>query len=125
MFVNDAEQGFAFIDVCRHRYDVALMNPPFGAFPDVPRIDTIQGEYIAGKNYIYSAFVQRGLGLLQDNSALGAITSRTWLALSSFRKWREHLLTHARPTLISDLGRNVLDGANVQVCMYSLQRLTE
>ena len=31
LFAEDAARGFAFIDVCRKRYDVALMNPPFGA----------------------------------------------------------------------------------------------
>ena len=30
LFREDAAQGFAFIDVCRKRYDVILMNPPFG-----------------------------------------------------------------------------------------------
>ena len=30
LFANDAARGFAFIDVCRRRYDVVLMNPPFG-----------------------------------------------------------------------------------------------
>ena len=30
LFVDDASQGFAFIDACRLRYDVVLMNPPFG-----------------------------------------------------------------------------------------------
>ena len=29
-FADDAARGFAFIDVCRKRYDVVLMNPPFG-----------------------------------------------------------------------------------------------
>ena len=30
LFAGDAARGFAFIDVCRSRYDVVLMNPPFG-----------------------------------------------------------------------------------------------
>ena len=28
LFTEDAVRGFAFIDLCRHRYDVVLMNPP-------------------------------------------------------------------------------------------------
>ena len=31
LFAEDAVQGFAFIDLCRNRFDVVLMNPPFGA----------------------------------------------------------------------------------------------
>ena len=30
LFSDDIAQGFSFIDLCRTRYDVALMNPPFG-----------------------------------------------------------------------------------------------
>jgi 23S rRNA G2445 N2-methylase RlmL len=30
MFADDAAQGFAFIDLCRERFDVVVMNPPFG-----------------------------------------------------------------------------------------------
>ena len=29
LFADDAARGFAFIDLCRKRYDVVLMNPPF------------------------------------------------------------------------------------------------
>ncbi|MFM7165961.1 MAG: SAM-dependent methyltransferase, partial [Planctomycetaceae bacterium] len=30
LFANNAAQGFAFIELCRSRYEVVLMNPPFG-----------------------------------------------------------------------------------------------
>jgi len=30
LFADDAARGFAFIDLMRQRYDVVLMNPPFG-----------------------------------------------------------------------------------------------
>jgi hypothetical protein len=30
LFAEDAARGFAFIDLCRKRFDVVLMNPPFG-----------------------------------------------------------------------------------------------
>src|SRR5574344_209672 len=30
LFANDAVRGFAFIELCQKRYDVILMNPPFG-----------------------------------------------------------------------------------------------
>ena len=30
LFADDAVQGFAFIDICQKRFDVVLMNPPFG-----------------------------------------------------------------------------------------------
>jgi hypothetical protein len=33
LFVDDAARGFAFIDLLRKRFDVILMNPPFGERP--------------------------------------------------------------------------------------------
>ena len=30
LFAEDAGHGFAFVDVCQKRFDVVLMNPPFG-----------------------------------------------------------------------------------------------
>ena len=30
LFTDDAQRGFAFVDLCQKRYDVVLMNPPFG-----------------------------------------------------------------------------------------------
>jgi hypothetical protein len=34
LFAEDAARGFAFIDVCRKRYDAVVMNPPFGESSD-------------------------------------------------------------------------------------------
>ena len=31
LFAEDAAKGFAFIDLCRKRFEVVLMNPPYGA----------------------------------------------------------------------------------------------
>ena len=31
LFAEDTARGFAFIELCRKRYDVIVMNPPFGA----------------------------------------------------------------------------------------------
>src|ERR1017187_8878830 len=32
LFAEDAVRGFAFVDLCQKRYDIVLMNPPFGVF---------------------------------------------------------------------------------------------
>ena len=38
--------GFAFVDVCRKRFDVILMNPPFGdaSIPSKPYIEDSYGD---------------------------------------------------------------------------------
>jgi len=121
LFADDAVRGFAFVDVCRTRFDVVLMNPPFGE-ASKPSKAYIEKSYPRTKNDVYAAFVERGLQWLQPHGMLGAITSRTGFFLSSFQKWREEvLLREARPTVFADLGYGVLDTAMVETAAYCLE----
>jgi len=121
LFADDAGQGFAFIDLCRKRYDVVLMNPPFGEPAKASRA-LIERSYPRTKNDVYAAFVERGLDLLHQGGRLGAITSRSGFFLSSFTKWREEiLLKEAKPTVFADLGYGVMDSAMVEAAAYCLE----
>jgi len=121
LFAEDAARGFAFVDLCRKRYDVVLMNPPFGE-PAKPSKALIERSFSRTKNDVYAAFVERGLGLLHKGGRLGAITSRTGFFLSSFTKWREEtLLKETKPTVFADLGYGVMDSAMVEAAAYCLE----
>lgn len=122
LFADDAAQGIAFIDLCRKRFDVVLMNPPFGA-GSLAAKKAFESAYPRTKNDVYAAFVERGIELLHPTCYLGAITSRTGFFLSSFQKWREEiLLKEAPPTVFADLGMGVLDSAMVEVAAYCLRK---
>jgi hypothetical protein len=122
LFAHDAALGFACIDLCRQRYDVALMNPPFGAGSTAAK-QHFERHYPRTKNDLYAAFVERGLALLAPRGMLGAITSRTGFFLSSFQRWREEiLLQETRPTVFADLGYGVLDTAMVETAAYCLEK---
>lgn len=122
LFAEDAAQGVALIDLLRQRYDVVLMNPPFGSGSTVAK-QTFERSYPRTKNDVYAAFVERGLELLRPGGQLGAITSRTGFFLSSFQKWREDiLLKEATPTVFADLGYGVLDSAMVETAAYCLAK---
>ena len=125
LFAEDAASGFAFIDVCRKRYDVVLMNPPFGESSKGAK-KYIQDHYPRTKNDLYASFVESFIHRLVPGGMLGAITSRTGFFLSSFQTWREEiLLKEARPTVFADLGFGVLD-AMVETAAYCLEKqLTE
>jgi len=121
LFAEDAARGFAFVDLCRKRYDVVLMNPPFGEAAKASRA-LIERSFPRTKNDVYAAFVERGLRLLHPGGRLGAITSRTGFFLSSFTKWREEiLLKEAKPTVFADLGYGVMDSAMVEAAAYCLE----
>ncbi|NKM43413.1 SAM-dependent methyltransferase [Rhizobium leguminosarum bv. viciae] len=121
LFAGDAAQGIALIEVIRSRFDIVLMNPPFGAC-SAPARKEFEKSYPRTKNDLYAAFVERGVELLHPRGRLGAITSRTGFFLSSFRKWREEILIpKAPPVVVVDLGIGVLDGAMVETAAYCLE----
>jgi hypothetical protein len=122
LFADDAEQGIAFVETMGRKYDVVLMNPPFGAGSLIAKSE-FERSYPRTKNDVYAAFVERGIELLHPHAMLGAITSRTGFFLSSFQKWREEvLLKEAPPVVFADLGYGVLDSAMVEVAAYCLTK---
>lgn len=122
LFTEDAARGFAFIDVCRKRYDVVLMNPPFGV-PSISSSSFIASVYPKIKTDLYGAFVENALSRLSKFGRIGAITSRTGFFLASFQKWREDIiLTESKLDLLLDLGGEVLDAAMVETAAYILEK---
>lgn len=114
LFAGDTAQGIALIDLLRTRFDVALMNPPFGS-PPPSALDQLDPRD-AGN--LYAAFVRRAHEL--GASAIGCITDRTFLTQATFDAFRAFLLSSdPKLTMLADLGWGVLD-ANVQVCAYVL-----
>ncbi|MFM7202018.1 MAG: Eco57I restriction-modification methylase domain-containing protein [Myxococcota bacterium] len=123
LFVEDAAQGINLLEVAEKKYDVVLMNPPFGAGSMRAKKD-FEKAYPRTKNDVYAAFVERGIELLAARGRLGAITSRTGFFLSSFQKWREEiLLKQAPPVVFADLGAGVLDSAMVETAAYCLEAI--
>ncbi|MGI2023739.1 BREX-1 system adenine-specific DNA-methyltransferase PglX [Shewanella glacialipiscicola] len=117
LFAEDAAKGFAFIDLCRKRFDVVLMNPPFGDASSNSK-KYIEKEYSNTKSNILAAFVERGLLIDCGNGRLGAITSRTCLYLSTMSGLREEVLGKDKDIeLCADLGDGVLD-AMVETAAY-------
>jgi len=121
LFADDAARGFAFIDLCRKRYNVVVMNPPFGAFSRASK--TYAGEtFPSSANDIFAAFVECSLKRLVPAGLLGAITSRTGFFIASFSDWRREVVRkHARLLCFSDLGGEVMDNATVKAAAYVLQ----
>jgi len=122
LFAEDAARGFAFIDLCRKRYDTILMNPPFGEFSKLYKAYA-RIVYPNSYNDILGAFIERWLQCLEAHGRLGAITSRTCFYLVSFTDWREKvILTKAALAGMADLGQGVMDDAMVEAAAYILER---
>ncbi len=122
LFAEDAAQGFAFIDLCRHRFDVTLMNPPFGTPPDVVK-STLKSAYKNFSGNLLCAFVTRSLHLLENSGLIGCITDATWLQKTSYESFRREILSDDYAfSILVDLGWGVLDGAQVATCMQTIQK---
>ncbi|WP_042775875.1 Eco57I restriction-modification methylase domain-containing protein [Sinorhizobium fredii] len=122
LFAEDALQGLRMIDHCREVFDVAVMNPPFGA-PAVNTKAQLAKTYSRSKNDLLAIFVERGLSQLRAGGRIGAITSRACFFLSSFQKWREEIvLGIASPEAMADLGIGVMDDAMVEAAAYVLEK---
>jgi hypothetical protein len=114
LFTGDAVLGIALIDLLRTKFDVALMNPPFGALPERAAVEmqSLLSEF--GDN-LYTLFFHRAEELAPDGR-VGMISSRSYIAYRDYAKFREKLLLSAPGAieLLADLGWEVLDGAQVE-----------
>ncbi|NQV02111.1 MAG: SAM-dependent methyltransferase, partial [Bacteroidia bacterium] len=114
LFAEDAARGFAFVDLCRKCYDVALMNPPFGEVSD-HLSDYLARKYPTWNKNILCAFIEQGYWMSRTKGAAAAIYDRTAIVKSTYEDFRRTtLVADNRLSAMADLGWGVLD-ANVEV----------
>jgi hypothetical protein len=119
LFADDAAKGFAFIDLCRKRFDVVLMNPPFGQFSD-KTYKWAESKYKGGHNDIYAAFLMRAVSLLCIDGCTGAISSSSFLRGTSLEDLRDAIINRSL-LVCADLGLGVMDDAWVESAAFTLQ----
>ncbi len=123
LFADDSARGFAFIDLCRTRFDVFLMNPPFGE-PTILTKPILDTEYQDAKSDVLQAFVERGGELLQPAGVLGCISNRTPFFLVGSSDFRERVVLRLfRPMYFADLGYGIMDSAQVEAAAYVFRTL--
>ncbi|MCY2963633.1 MAG: BREX-1 system adenine-specific DNA-methyltransferase PglX, partial [Planctomycetota bacterium] len=111
LFSDDAVRGFAFVDICQKRYDVLLMNPPFGK-PSTRSLKLFKKTYPNNWKDLYAAFFERAL-LLAPSGMIGAITSSQFLYTKQMRQLRQQFVDERALRVFLKLGHEVLDGAAV------------
>ncbi len=114
LFAQDALQGFLFIDLCSEKYDVVLMNPPFGLAPP-GGFDYIRNAFPNSYTELLATFVERGSQLCRGS--VGAITSRSFMMATRLAEWRKNILI-GHLHLLADLGENIMDDAFVEAAAY-------
>jgi len=120
LFAQDAGRGFAFVDVCRKRYDAVLMNPPFGKATRGGE-KRLRSSYPESWKELYACFAERAHGVLGRQGVLGAITSSLFLYSKRLRAYRRTLIECPLLDTLVDLGSGVLDSATVDTAL-TIQR---
>lgn len=111
LFAEDTARGLKLVQLLSRRYDLAVMNPPCGAF--VPRVrDFVEAAYPLTSSNIYAAFIDRACQLTEPEGYVGALVSSTFAKWKSFEKLRTEILLKRNPLILMlDLGSGILDGA--------------
>ncbi len=113
LFADDAARGFAFIDLCRKRYDTVVMNPPFGE-PSVLVLQWLERRFSDFNKNLLCAFLIQAYSMRAPMGKIGSIYDRTAIVKNTYEKFRRSFfLTDDRLEAQCDLGWEVLD-ANVE-----------
>jgi hypothetical protein len=120
LFAEDTARGLKLLQMLNRRYDVAVMNPPYGSF--VPSVKAfVKGAYPLTSNDIYATFIDRGTQLTEPEGYVGAVVSRTFKTHVTFEKLRTDILLKRNPIVIMlDLGYGILDDATVEAAVLVL-----
>lgn len=122
LFAGDAEKGFAFIELCQGKFDVALMNPPFGESSMQAR-SYVASKYPEGKSDILCCFVDRMEELSSTNGNTGVLSNRSVFFGKILGKWRAKcLFSDYALSVFADLGLGVLDDALVEAAAYTIRK---
>jgi Eco57I restriction-modification methylase len=106
LFAEDATQGAGLLSIAEQRYDVVLMNPPFGD-PTPAGKPLLFETYGRERIDLGGCFISRFLGRLLRGGRLGVIANRTLLFAATLGDWRKERLLGA--IAVVDLGHGVLD----------------
>ena len=121
IFAEDTARGLKLLQLLSRKYDVVVMNPPYGAF--VPKVrDFVKTAYPITSNDIYATFIDRATQLTELEGYIGALVSATFINLKSFEKLRTEILLKRNPLIaMLDLGFGILDDATVETAAVVLR----
>jgi len=104
LFAEDAARGFAFIDLCRTRYDVVLMNPPY-AETEGDLQEYLKRAYPKNWTNFYSAFIERSMAV--GGMRVGLVCPDGFLSAYRMRNLRSEFVDRKRLESLSCLGKDV------------------
>jgi len=124
LFATEAEKSVGLLSLLSQKYDVVLMNPPYGDMP--PKTKEYLKEYYPRTHFdYYAAFIEHAIDLAQDEGYIGALTGKTFMFLRWYQWVREKLLKERAPLqLVLDLGFGVIEEATARWAAFSAQKIS-
>ena len=120
LLAAEADDALRLVEVVRQRYDVVVMNPPFGEpVPETKPYLRATYPWLPTKDSnLLAAMVGRGLEMCREDGYLGAITSRAGMFLTTYENWRRQIILGNRLVAFADLGLGVMEQALVEAAAY-------
>lgn len=115
-FVDDAAQGVGLLETAEKRFDVVLMNPPFGE-----PAGKLPSEFRGLPKDLYCCFIERASTLLCAGGRVGALTSASFRTYIDYESFRARFFISGHVAIMADLGWGVLDGAYVETAAYVME----
>jgi hypothetical protein len=120
LFATEADKAVRLLDVLMSKYDVVVMNPPYGNTTELAQ-RCLNANYPNTAINLYAAFVERSVSLIEAGF-VGGLVSRTFFAQPQYAKLRRKvILENALPRCAIDLGPGVLDDATVDTAAITFE----
>lgn len=109
LFAEDTARGLKLLQILSRRFDVIVMNPPYGDF--VPAVKKFaRAAYPLSYQDIYAAFVDRATQLVTREGYIGALVSSSFMHQTTHEDFRTEILLRRNPLLVLlDLGPGILE----------------
>lgn len=124
LFAQETAKGVRLVEAVTRKYDVVVMNPPYGdTDPSVRHI--LDAAWKEATGNLFACFVCFGQERLTPEGYLGAFTDNSFMLKSTYEDFRVKHLLDGSLRAILDLGWGMLDDAQVETAAYVTGRLAQ
>ncbi|GFP32860.1 hypothetical protein HKBW3S42_01167, partial [Candidatus Hakubella thermalkaliphila] len=114
LFATEAEKSVGLLTSITQKYDVVLMNPPYGSMSKKAK-EYCRSQFPTTANDVYACFIEQAFDVTAISGFIGMLTSSSFMNLGTFETLRRDIiLDKCAPVMLLDCGIGVLDGAIVR-----------
>ena len=121
---ENVDTALSLCKALRRRFDVVVANPPYMGSSS---LNPFMSKWMK-KNYpdsckdLCTAFIERGISMVDNKRFVSMITASSWMFLSSFEQFRTKLITTCRIASMIQQSTHGFPFVTVPTTMFSLQK---